>query len=80
MTTEIIIYILAFIGGWSVLRWFLNVFRTDNRSPTDRQMDFMEDLLNEKDLTGFTYVEPKTIGDATRIIDKLIKRPYRNDK
>ena len=49
------------------------------RSPTDRQMDYIDRLMEEREIeTWMLEKEPETIQEASELIEKLLKRPIRD--
>ena len=47
--------------------------------PTAKQMDFIEDLLEERDVEGPIRM-PATKLSASLLIDELLEKPYRDDE
>ena len=55
--------------------------RDRQRPPTDRQMDFIDTLMQEREIeTWMLEKEPDTIQEASELIEKLLKRPMRDHK
>ena len=50
------------------------------RPPTDRQMDFIDNLMAEREVeTWMLEKEPETIQEASEFIETLKKQPMRRD-
>lgn len=63
---------LVVIGQW------LSGFGQRFRSPTDRQLDFIEDLIEERQVeSSMLEKQPATVEEASELIDKLKSLPYR---
>ena len=50
----------------------------DNRPPTDKQLNYIDSLLQYKDADDLRNVKICTIKQASEFIDELQARPYRN--
>ena len=47
--------------------------------PTDRQMMFIEDLIEEREVDAEIVVPPSSIQEASWLIDRLKSMPYKDD-
>ena len=69
-----IVGILVVLGIWGALHERF-------RSPTTRQMDFIDALIEERDVESWMLEkDPTTVKEASALIDKLKKMPYRKEE
>ena len=64
-------------AGLTALIWFLWARTRRRRPPTARQEGFIEELFEERDADDLMGVQPKTVEQASALIDQLLKRPRR---
>lgn len=51
----------------------------DDDRPTERQVEFIFDLLDERKVPDSWDVNPETKEEASKLIEKLLNRPYKWD-
>lgn len=62
-----------------VCLWFAKGSR-GRRPPTDRQLDFIDALVEEREVDAWMLEEePKNVKEASALITTLLKQPYRNE-
>ncbi len=77
-------YLSVILGGWMFylfIRFFQWIFRSkkDRRPPTDRQLDFIDALMEEREVEPWMLAEePKNIKEASALIKKLLAQPERS--
>lgn len=77
-------YLSVLLGGWIFylfIRFFQWIFRSkkDRRPPTDRQLDFIDALMEEREVEPWMLAEePKNIKEASALIKTLLAQPERS--
>ena len=60
-------------------QWLSGKVESFSSPPTDRQLDFIDDLIEERQVeTSMLEKEPATVEEASELIDKLKSLPYRD--
>lgn len=82
---ESLVALLIFFGViWLITRLLhklLCFFRKPKpRLPTGRQLDYIEILLEEREADDIEFDDPQTIEQASALITRLKKLPYREDE
>ena len=77
---QTVIFISVIWLAISILRKLLSVFRKPKpRPPTDRQLNYIELLLDERETDDLEFDDPQTVEQASALITQLKKLPYRDD-
>ena len=54
--------------------------KSGQRPPTDRQLDFIDALVEEREIEPWILEEePKSVREASALITSLLKQPHRKD-